>query len=101
MTKKPLDLTIFPPVPELPLKERLGLAEKIRAFGAHMAWHAERLREVSLTRAKRLNDTELAAEYWQADYTDTRHDREDEDLEPIPEIVHRFATLPHFDEDAP
>lgn len=47
---------------------------------------------------KALTDAELAAEYWQSDYADVRYDREDEDLEPIPEIIHRFATLPHYDE---
>lgn len=47
---------------------------------------------------KHLTEPELAAEYWQSDYADTRYDREDEDLEPIPEIIQRFATLPHYDE---
>lgn len=43
---------------------------------------------------KGLTEAELAAEYWQSGYADVRYDREDEDLEPIPEIIHRFATLP-------
>lgn len=51
--------------------------------------------------SKRLMDPELAAEYWQAGYADERYDREDEDLEPIPEIISRFATHPHYDEPTP
>lgn len=47
---------------------------------------------------KALTDSELAAEYWQSGYADVRYGREDEDLEPIPEIILRFASLPHYDE---
>jgi hypothetical protein len=47
---------------------------------------------------KHLTDAELAAEYWQSGYADVRYDRVDQDLEPIPEILYRFATLPHYDE---
>lgn len=52
---------------------------------------------------KRFTDAELAAEYHRAgdDMAETHYDRESKpDMEPIPRILHRFATLPHFDEDA-
>ncbi|MNI84823.1 hypothetical protein D3C73_1417580 [compost metagenome] len=68
---------------------------------ASLGWQVERMAEAALSQRKRLNDTELAAEYWQADYADVRHDREDEDLEPIPEIIMRFGTFPHFDQEEP
>lgn len=69
------------------------MSERIATHWPYVRAMADRM-----SQAKRLTDAELAAEYWQADYADVRFDREDEDLEPIPEILHRFATLPHYDE---
>ena len=48
----------------------------------------------------RLSSAELAAEYWRArdGMAEANYDR---DAEPIPRILHRFATLPHYDEGSP
>lgn len=50
---------------------------------------------------KRFTGAELAAEYHRAgdDMAETNYDRESKpDMEPIRRILHRFATLPHYDE---
>ncbi|QOT16499.1 hypothetical protein [Paenarthrobacter sp. YJN-5] len=111
MTKKPLELTIFAPVPEQPTAARAALTEKILAFGAHMAWHADRTREHILSRKKRLADTELAAEFWHASqvatYARARIDwgmdswfgTSADRAEDIEHVLQRFAELPHFDEE--
>jgi len=50
---------------------------------------------------KRFTDAELAAEYYRAGsgFDEINYDREYKpDMEPIRSILHRFATLPHYDE---
>lgn len=88
---KTLELTIFEKEPGRYGREPLYNSPD--GFWAYAASHVD-----GYAANKHLTDAELAAEYWQSGYTDVRYDREDEDLEPIPEIIHRFATLPHYDE---
>ncbi|WP_104087081.1 hypothetical protein [Arthrobacter sp. GMC3] len=77
-----------------------------------MPYRERKLRENMLRKAKRLTDAELAAEYYKAraayektkfnelssgdDFTDERWAMVEEPLN----IIHRFATLPHYDEES-
>ncbi|WP_284763422.1 hypothetical protein [Arthrobacter sp. efr-133-R2A-63] len=91
---KPLELTIFPPIPECPPRSDFGYA--------YEDWADNRSIERELGAKKRLTDAELAAEYWSAHALWERAIRGQSFIELIfereAEIWTRFATLPHYDE---
>lgn len=114
MTKKPLELTIFPPVPAFPPGIPAGGSTFTRAIQqakASLDWQVERMAEAARSRNKRLTDPEVAAEFWHAAQVATyARGRIDWGLdvykpmsadraEDIEHILHRFAELPHYDHE--
>jgi hypothetical protein len=96
---KPLELTIYPPVPPNP-RPAEPLTRMNPKFRACMEWDDARTKEQRLSWQKRLTDSELAAEYHRAGsgWDETNYDRESKpEMEPISSILHRFASLPHYD----
>lgn len=97
---KALELTVYPPIPECPQQSGWGYARD--------DWFDDRAKERNLTEQKRLTDAELAAEYWSEEKNlgDVRDWIKTlpgyQVLEPVlldrVLTLHRFATLPHYDE---
>lgn len=59
---------------------------------------------VVATESKRFTDVELAAEHWRAKMSEAiaeRHRCMTEEWAEMVATVQRFATLPHYDDDAP
>lgn len=95
-----LELKVFPPIPECPQPHWGSFA--------YEDWFTDRAAEVKLRERKRLTDAELAAEYWceEKSLGDVRDWIKTSPgykvLEPVllerVLTLHRFATLPHYDE---
>lgn len=95
---KPFELTVYP---ALSVYSQAvvdnNLAQGRRAFDYLMLdMHCP---GVAAMHRKRLTNAELAAEYWRASggSAEVNYDR-DVNAEPISRILHRFATLPPYDE---
>lgn len=93
---KPLELTVYPPIPECPQPSGWSFARD--------DWFDDRTAERKLSGRKRLTDAELAADYWSAvvDYEDScKPSGEDMDHEAIcnqVQTLERFATARSYDE---
>ena len=88
-----LELKAFPPIPECPQPHWGSFA--------YEDWFTDRSAEMKLRDRKRLTDAELAAEYWrEAREFLTKCESASERLDRIHRwtVMHRFATLPHYDE---
>lgn len=85
---KPLELTIYPLDPSFPAGYKLPRDTRITHRAANR-----------MATEKRLTSAEVAAEYWRASSgaDEVNYDRRF-DEESINGILHRFATLPHYDE---
>ena len=90
---KPLELTIYPPIPPNP-RPAGPLTRMSPEFHEYMVWEDDREEEALLTRRKRLTQHELAAECW---HFMAMH-RSGQGLAVRYAALERFATLPHYDE---
>jgi hypothetical protein len=96
--RKPMELTVYPPL-EYPHKaDPITMGRYIR----------QRNGELIMRNIKRLTDAELAAEYWAPNWITMPNADWDNDYEACVErmkdrssTLHRFATLPHYDETQP
>ena len=107
---KPLELTIYPPVPDKP---------QPNTNRPVWSWEADRHLEQTLSTQKRLKDAELAAEMWRQAawigalgrsyampdryiaFDAAFHEGPATEDEYQWTVLHRFATLPHYDEEQP
>jgi hypothetical protein len=86
---KPLELTVYPPL------KRPRYGNQIDPYREQ--WKRER----KVIEAKRFTDAELAAEYWSAaEEATSRYFRamDADEAQRLEGAIHRFATLPNYDE---
>ena len=94
----PLELKVFPPIPECPQPHWGSFA--------YEDWFTDRAAEMKLRERKRLTDSELAAEYWELTYGSEVASGWASDYAIIlqsnerRETMRRFATLPNYDEES-
>lgn len=88
---KPLELTLYPPVDDFP------------SWPEYRTWFRDRMAERDAAEAKHLTDAELAAQYWWSERDLTIHGYDAMAYFYLTRecaTLHRFATSPHYFEEA-